>query len=211
MIMARNILLILLVGFALSLAGQSASGLTYPDEGTPSNDTVPGYFFRPGNVNVELSMGMSLTTGFRGGSFAGSYVSPFVSYDVSKRFRLKVGAGIFNNFGGYAYSPYDIYSPYAYRPMTFSRVMVGGDYLLNEKVTFSGMVYKDFNPFVGNNQDTDLQLQDGEGFMFNLNYRPAENFEINIGIDYSRGQNPYYYSPFRQPSIFSPYPGLNRW
>jgi len=211
MIRVRNILLVFLVGFTVSLAGQSANGLTYPVGGISSNDSVPGYFFSPGNVSVDLSMGMSFTSAAGGGVFAGSYVSPFVSYDVSKRFRLKVGAGIFNNFGGYAYSPHGIYSPYAYSPMTFSRVMVGGDYLLNEKVTFSGMVYKDFNPFVGNNQDTDLQLQDGEGFMFNLNYRPAENFEINIGIDYSRGQNPYYYSPFRQSSLFSPYPGLNRW
>ncbi len=211
MITARNILLIFLVGFAVSLAGQSASGLTYPDNEITPKDSLGGYYFSPGKVNVELSMGMSLTAGLRGGAFAGSYVSPFVSYDVSKRLRLKVGAGIFNNFGGYAYSPYDIYSPYANSPMTFSRVMVGGDYLLNEKVTFSGMVYKDFNPFAGKNQNNDLQFQDGEGFMFNLNYRPAENFEINIGIDYSRGQNPYYYSPFRQPSVFSPYPGLNRW
>jgi hypothetical protein len=211
MIWVRYILLVFLSGFAVSLAGQSANGLTYPAEETYSNDTVPGYFFRPGNVSVDLSMGMSFTSAAGGGVFAGSYVSPFVSYDVSKRFRLKVGAGIFNNFGGFAYSPYDMYSPYALRPVNFSRVMVGGDYFLNEKVTFSGMVYKDFNPFVGSDQNSDLQLQDGEGFMFNLNYRPAENFEINIGIDYSRGHNPYYYSPFRQPSVFSPYPGLNRW
>lgn len=176
-----------------------------------ADDTVSPYSFTPGKTNVTLSMGMSVMGNPGGGAYVGSYVSPFVSYNISKRFRLKVGAGIYNNYAGYFYDRFDPYGSFGHRPATFSRVMVGGDYLVNEKVTLSGLVYKDFNPFAGNHRETDLRLDEAEGVMFNINYRPSENFEINIGVDYSRGYNPYRHSPFHRQSPFSPYPGMYGW
>lgn len=204
--------LIFLLGISATSLSQSANGLTYDDGKDKTNDTIEAYFFKPGKVDVSMSMGMSVASTTGSGAFVGSYVSPFVAYNVSKRFRLKVGAAIYNNMAGLYYNPYEPYGAYTYRPVTFSRIMVGGDYLLNEKVTLSGMVYKDINPFVAASGDRDLNLNEGEGFMFNLNYRPSENFEINIGVDYSRGYNPYrYQSPFHQPSMFNPYPGYGGW
>ena len=167
--------------------------------------------FQPGDFGFTLSAGAFAGTNFNGDSWFGTSVSPSFAYNVSPRFRLRAGVSLFQGFGdNYYYSNFDRY----YYPMhtsgTTTSVFVQGDYLLNDKLMLSGSVYKYFSPYNFNSDDPRIQGPDGEGFMFNINYRPAKDFEINASFEYSRGNRLYNPNPFYRPSPFSADPFL-RW
>lgn len=165
-------------------------------------DSTGSLFFKPGDVGISISAGAGFGSFSGGSSYFTTYASPAIAYNISKRFRIKAGATLYNHSGGNLYSGdggFPSLSPY-----TGTRVFVQGDYLLNNKFMISGAVYKDFDTFNPTVSDPRLKKPESQGVMLNLNYRPAPGFEINAGIEFSNGYSPYRHSPFYQPSPFSP-------
>ena len=83
-------------------------------------------------------------------------------------------------------------------------IYVSGDYIVNEKLTISGTVYKEFS--FNNSPDKYPALRDieGKGMIMGINYRPAENFHINASFEYYRGNNPFRTNPFYHPGYSGP-------
>jgi hypothetical protein len=159
---------------------------------------------------MTMQAGAFAGSDFNGKSWFGTSVSPALAYNVSPRFRIKAGVTITQGFGDNYYSSFDRF----YHPMstsgTTTSVFVQGDYILNNKIMLSGAAYKYFSPYNINIDDPRYQNPEGEGFIFNINYRPVSNFEINASIEYGRGNRFYNPNPFYRNSPFSADPFL-RW
>ncbi len=158
--------------------------------------------FRPGKWDYSLSVGSQFTSTSGYGSGLSSYVSPSVSYNVSKRFRLGGGITYINT------NLFDVRSWYASEKTpgisgNFSTgiVYVNGTYLAGDRLTISGSAFKAFpisdtplpynpyNPISGNG---------AHGMNLNVDYKIGENFHIQAGFGYSSGVNPYYGNSFYQ-------------
>jgi hypothetical protein len=203
--MKKIILILSLVVSALALNAQyfyGGVGTTFDMPRTQFQvDSSGNIRFVPGDFGFSMSVGAGMSS-WSGNTSFGTYVSPSFAYNVSERFRLKAGVTMMNNFGSTYYSPYDTY----YNPatVTSSRIFVQGDYLVNNKLMLSGAVYKEVSPFNPRITDPNFYAPDGEGFMFNLNYRPSKNVEINATFEYSRGNRAFGYSPFYRPNGYMP-------
>jgi hypothetical protein len=162
--------------------------------------------FQPGDLGFSLQAGAFAGSDLKGSSWFGTSVSPALAYNVSPRFRLKAGVSVMQGFGDsyYGYFEND-YSP-VHSNTTTTSVFVQGDYILNNKLMLSGAAYKYFTPYNFNTADPRYKGPEGEGFMFNINYRPARNVEINASFEYNNGNRPYSPSPFHRTSPFSSQP-----
>ena len=166
-------------------------------------DSAGNVRFQPHDLKFSFQTGAFAGSDFHGNSWFGTSVAPALAYNVSDRFRLKVGVNITQGYGNALYGWYDnFYYPANNSPTTTS-IFVQGDYLLSNKLMLSGAVYKYFSPYNININDPRFKSPDGEGILFNINYRPARNFEINASFEYGRGNSPYYRSPFYQPTLFA--------
>lgn len=158
--------------------------------------------FQPGDLGFTMQAGAFAGSNFRGESWFGTSLSPALAYNISPRFRLKAGVSVTQGFGDSYYETYDRF----YYPMntsgTTTSVFVQGDYILSDKLMLSGAVYKYFSPYNIQVNDPRFKDPEGEGFLFNINYRPTRNLEINASFDYGRGNRFYNPSPFYQPSPF---------
>lgn len=165
-------------------------------------DSTGNIFFQPGDIGFSMSAGAGFGSFSRGGSYFTTYASPAIAYNVSKRFRLKAGVTLYNQSGnillrGEGRSP-------SMSPYTGTSLFVQGDYILSNKFMISGAFYKDFDAFNAVVSNPGLKAQESQGVILNLNFRPAPGFEINAGVEFSNGYNPYRHSPFYQPSPFAP-------
>ena len=156
--------------------------------------------FQPGDLGFTMQAGAFAGTNFNGNSWFGTSVSPALAYNISPRFRLKAGVSIMQGFGdNLYYSSFDRY----YTPMntsgTTTSVFVRGDYILSNKIMLSGAAYKYFSPLNIHSNDPGHTSPEGEGFMFNVNYRPTKSVEINASIEYNRGRGSFFQDPFYQP------------
>jgi hypothetical protein len=210
-----NRLLAIVSFFLLCYLGTSGQyfygGLGYAFPGTNFMvDSSGNVRFQPGDISFSMHAGAYAGTSFSGQSWFGTSISPTMAYNVSSRFRIRGGVSIIQGFGDNYYNSFDRY----YYPMntsgTTTRVFVQGDYILSNKILLSGAAYKYFTPYNSNIDDPRYYNPEGEGFMFNINYRPAKSFEINASFEYSRGNRYYSPNPFYRTSPFSADPFL-RW
>lgn len=165
-------------------------------------DSTGKLLLKPGDMGFSLQAGGGVGTLGKGNTWYSTFVAPSFAYNLSSRFRLKAGISFNQLYGDYFYP--EAGSPFAPGALSSTSLFVQGDYLLNNKIMLSGAVYKEFFPFNPMVSDPRLKTEGAEGVMFNLNYRPTPGFEINVGIDYSRGYHPFRPNPFHQPGLFSP-------
>jgi hypothetical protein len=156
--------------------------------------------YQPGDLGFTVEAGAMAGIDFRGHSRFGTYVSPALAYNVSPRFRIKTGVTIYQGFGD-PYAGYEGVAPYS-ASSTTTGFFVQGDYLLSNKVTLSGAVYKYFSPV--NFSDPYKKGPEGESYLFNVNYRPTRNFEINATIEYGNGRGIYRNDPWHPQSFMQP-------
>jgi hypothetical protein len=167
-------------------------------------DSAGNIRFKPHDMGFNMQVGAGAGSNFHGNSWFGTSVSPSFAYNVSGRFRLSAGVSISRGFGGNYYPGYDsFYSPMSTNATTTS-VFVKGDYILNNKLMISGAAYKYFSPLNSGINDPRYKSPEGEGVMFNINYRPIRNLEINASFEYGNGTGNYRHDPFYHPA-FSPY------
>lgn len=162
-------------------------------------DSAGNLRYQKGDMGFALQAGAMAGTDFMGNSRFGTYVSPMLAYNISSRFRLKAGVTMFQGFGDYYPYGYDGFGYQTSGNPTTTGIFIQGDYLLSNKVTLSGAVYKYFSPV--NFNDPNKKGPEGESYIFNVNYRPTKHFEINASFEYGNGTGRNYYDPLYYPGI----------
>ena len=140
-------------------------------------------------VSMEMGVGIS---GSKYGAGAYTYMSPFLSYRVSPKFRLDVGASYIQGFNNSGIN--DFY--FGKNPACLS-LFARGNYLVNDKLLISGAVYKTFD--LTQPQTSDLNSQkrslNNYGIMVGAEYKVTENLTIGAQLNFSdrnTNYNPLY-------------------
>lgn len=152
-----------------------------------------------------MSFKLGMGAGFIGGSNSGmfTYLSPFIRYSVTPKFKLDAG-GIISE-GTNLFS--NVYA--GNKSTTNVLLFARGNYLLTDKLTITGSYYKSFYPGSGLNTEQN-------------NYSSSKNYSYSLGMDYkinkhmsfgaqvivNKGINNNYLFQ-SQPSLFGGFPGDN--
>ncbi|MEI6898881.1 MAG: hypothetical protein WCL00_03305 [Bacteroidota bacterium] len=177
-----------------------------------SNNSAPSLIgFQHHHISTNLQIGTYFSTSPGYGSSIGSYISPSFSYPVSKRFRINAGITIvntqlldikpfFNAEQGGSYNG----------NFTNAIVFAGGDFLVNDRLKISGMVYKELN-LMSTVQKPGYPVNNNlQGGYMKVDYKVFDNFHIEAGVGYSKGNYPRNYFPgtgsMNNGSPFSPDP-----
>ncbi|HNW70687.1 MAG TPA: outer membrane beta-barrel protein [Bacteroidales bacterium] len=173
-------------------------------------------------LGFSMEMGVGVT-GSKYGVGSYTYVAPFLSYRVSPKFRLDVGASYIQGFNNSGINEYLFGKNPSYLSL-FAR----GNYLVSDKLIISGAVYKTFD--LNKPQTSDLNTQkktfDNYGIMVGAEYKITEHLTIGAQLNIS-DRNTNGCSPFYQDNYFggsqqgcnsySPFgynrqqPGFSRW
>ena len=136
--------------------------------------------------SMEMGVGVS---GSKYGSGTYTYASPFLTYRVSPKFRLDVGASYIQGFNNNGINEFY----FGKNPACLS-VFARGNYLVNDKLLISGAVYKTFD--LNQPQTSDLNSQkkslNNYGIMVGAEYKITENLTIGAQVNFS-DRNPAYY------------------
>lgn len=157
--------------------------------------------FQAKKMNYGLTLGSEFTTMSGYGSALNTYVTPRISYNLSKRFNIGGGISIIQtnyfNAGSYYRNEQNDFSNSNFTSAVF---FVNGQYLVNDRLTISGSAFKQFpitkdplpyNPF------NPVSPNGAQGVDFNVGYKVGKNMYFQAGFRYSEGLNPYNpYSPF---------------
>lgn len=176
------------------------------------------HLFQPRKFDYGLTLGSEFTSISGFGSGLSTYVTPRISYNVSKRFSIGGGLSIIqtNYFGAKSYFQNEQNS-FSNGNYTSAVLFVSGQYLVNDRLTIYGSAFKQFpitqdplpyNPF------NPVSKNGAQGINFNVSYRVGKNVIIQGSFRYSEGMNPYncnhnYIDPFNSGS-FIPGGGFGR-
>jgi hypothetical protein len=169
--------------------------------------TVSGGLYQPRKYDYGASLGSEFTSFSGYGSALSTYISPHVYYNVSKRFRIGGGISVVNTNYFNARSWYQNEQQTAGSgSFTNASIYVSGQYLVSDRLTFSGsafklfpvtkdpLTYNPFNPVSGNG---------AQGINFRVDYKVGKNMHIQAGFRYTKGMHPYAADPFCHDSFMS--------
>jgi hypothetical protein len=154
------------------------------------------------HVGVQLGSVFATTSGY--GSGFSTYLSPILTYPVSRRFSISGGISV-TNTQLYGVKPFYPFAEGSSFPgftgnLTQTTLWVSGQYLLSDRITLTGTLFKTISlsgqqlinsPFYNNNP---------QGGYLNIGYKVSNNMHIEAGFGYTKGYNGYYYNPYN--SIF---------
>jgi len=141
-------------------------------------------------MDYHIQVGSQFSTSSFGSGFS-TFITPTVSYGLSKRFSISGGVSIVNTtLSGKYYNPYSTEQPSSFNGnFTTATVFVSGQYLLNDRITITGSAYKQFD-VMGNVPGYYGSGNNGaQGAYLNVNYKIANNVHLEAGFGYSRGYN----------------------
>jgi len=145
------------------------------------------------HVNVMVGTQFWSASGF--GSGFDTYLMTGLSYPLGKRFSLEGGIGIVNS----TFTARNNYSSefygYGNGNQTHTLVYVTGNYLLNEHLTVSGTLFKDFSSFNNSGTTPYSTKENPQGGYLKVNYKINDFLQIEAGFGYSKGVSPY--DPYR--------------
>jgi len=171
-----------------------------------SNDTINNHgstakkSFLPKKPIYHVSVGMDFSTSTGYGSGFTQYVIPSISYPVGKRFFVSGGIAIANTnyFNARPLYTGELFQPYNgnYTSLT---VFASGAYFVNDRLTISGAVYKEF-PVAGKpltySPYYPISQQGSQGFNVNVGYKIGEHVLIQAGFEMNQGRDRYNVNPF---------------
>jgi hypothetical protein len=195
---------ILSVTFLLALWSQAQ---------TPLTDTLPA----SGNTHAstalplhKLHIGVQAGTEFMSSSGYGSglstWVSPTLTYPVSKRFSVSGGIAIVNT-SYYGLKPwYSTPETNSFTGnVTSARLWVSGQYFLSDRITISGTAYKTID-ILSSNPINNFYKNNPQGAFMKVGYKINDYMQIEAGFGYSQGYNGSSYgSPYNHGFGFSGY------
>ena len=154
-----------------------------------------GQLLQPGHFDLGLDIGSSFTSLGGGASGMVSYLAPNFTYRLSDKFFLQGGVRISRyNFG--RMNPSFGSESATFMPGTGQSYLMyaSGSYLLTPKLTFSGTVFKNWDPspVFRNNPDLDNNFQ---GMSLSMDYRITKSFRFGMEFRY-QDQPSGIYSPW---------------
>ena len=138
--------------------------------------------------SLDFGIGFSAGSGYNSGTY--TYVAPYLSYLVTPRFKLDIGGVIskgFNSFDNYQSTGIN-YNNTNY--FLFAR----GNYLLTDKITVSGSVFKSFSPNNGIiSESKDKNVFNNAGISLGMDYKINDHMIIGAQVSVSNGSAGNYY------------------
>ena len=197
MIRLEHVLLIAFISiFSLAGNAQVSSTDTIPTSAT----THTNYVLPLHQLHVGVQVGTQFTTTSGYGSGLSTFLSPTLTYPVSRRFSVSGGISIVNT-SLYGVKPWYSYPEQKSVPgysgnFTQATLWVSGQYMLSDRLTLTGTAYKTIDvlgdkpgyyPFYNNNP---------QGAYLNVGYKIGNNMHIEAGFGYSKGSYGYNYDPY---------------
>jgi hypothetical protein len=160
------------------------------------------------HIGIQAGTEFMTTSGY--GSGFSTFLSPTLTYPVSKKFMVSGGFSIINT-SLYGFKPY--YSFPEERSysgnITQAMLWVSGQYLLSDRVTITGTAYKTIDIFGEKLRNSSFYKNNPQGAYLNVGYKISDNMHIEAGFGYSRGSHGYSfgypYSPGFGSSNYNPY------
>ena len=169
---------------------QTASADTMPSSYSPA--TRPQKFYIPHKLDYGIQVGTQFTASSYASGFS-TFVSPHLSYGLSKRFSLSGGVTIINTtLNGQYYTPFTS-ETFGNTNFTTATVFLSGQYLLNDKVTITGSAYKQFNVFGKAPGYSSFGNNDAHGIYLDVHYKITDHISIEGSFGYSQGNSLYDY------------------
>ncbi|TSA27752.1 MAG: hypothetical protein D4R67_05560 [Bacteroidetes bacterium] len=178
----------------------------------PDADTLPASAAQheTGDLSLpskRMQTYVTIGTQFSNSAWLGSglttFIAPSVSYQVSPRFSIKGGLTL-SNTTLFNYRPWYSLESGQTSDVNFTRALVylEGSYRINDRLTLSGAGFKEFTVQDNSTFYNPCTRNSPQGIYLNADYRIADGVHIQAGFTYTRGYNPYYNSPFPNPSPF---------
>jgi hypothetical protein len=179
-----------------SLSGVTGIAQVSPDDSIPASATsVQNPSRRPlHQLHVGVRAGTEFMTSSGYGSGLSTFLSPTLTYPVSKKFEISGGISIVNT-SLYGLKPYYSFPEEKSFTGNFTQTMVwvSGRYLLNDRLTITGTAYKTFDVTGGNALNTSFYKSNPQGAYLNVGYKISDNVHIEAGFGYSQGSHGYSY------------------
>lgn len=152
-------------------------------------------------IRSDISAGVFIGTGSGNRVFTGTYIAPDFSVPVNGRLSLHTGLMI-TYFSGYQFAnpSFENQNSNPSRNTTRSLVYINSAYKLNDRLTLSGTVYKDFSVLGGYQPSPEFIEGDYKGMIMGIDYQVGKNAVI-------RGQVEFSDSPYHSQFYFNSYPG----
>jgi len=158
------------------------------------------------NVGIQLGTQFMTTSGY--GSGYSTFLSPTLTYPVSKRFLVSGGISIVNtSLNGYRpYYSFPEQRSYSGN-ITQGTLWISGQYQVNNHLSITGTAYKTFDLTNDKPGNSPWYKNNPQGAYLNFGYRINDYLHIDAGFGYSKGYNPYNpYDPFNSFNTFEPSP-----
>jgi len=143
-------------------------------------------------LHVGVQAGTEFMTTSGNGSGFSTFLSPTLTYPVSKKFIVSGGISIVNT-SLYGFKPYYSFPEEKSYTGNITQAMlwVSGQYLLNDRVTITGTAYKTIDIFGEKPGFSSFYKTNPQGAYFNVGYKISDNIHIEAGFGYSQGSNGY--------------------
>jgi hypothetical protein len=179
-----------MAGLIIASLQASGQGQMNIPEGTENPHTTP---VAAKKIDYSLSTGTSYlyAPGFAKGSTF--YVAPEFKMNLSPKFKVDAGVMLSQNRFNYSQATLVPSSSVVLRsgPGYSGAVYANGNYAVNNKLTFTGSIYKDFSPnspYQNSSANSSLQMMS-----LGVHYKLSDHISIGAGMNMiqSRGYNPY--------------------
>ena len=178
--------------FSVLLAQESAESFDYLDEyydSTVYKRESPTKPLRKMHVGVDVGMAYSFSSaGYGGPMFT---LSPHATYPLTDRFSLSAGISVGH---GSFYNPYlaeqggDLMLP-----MTRMFIYASGNYMLSERLSVNGTIYKQVLDVPNRNPGQTYTNLDSHGGAIGFQYKITPNISFGAQI---RVEEPGFYNPY---------------
>jgi hypothetical protein len=205
--MMRLKIVFLLLSFSLLFAegkAQSSRIDSLPpasSSNSSSSSSMHGYNILPlHQLHVGVQVGTQFTTSSGYGSGFSTFLSPTLSYRLNNRFSLSGGVSVVNTtlYGVKPFysTPEEKSMPGFSGNITQTTLWVSGQYLLSDRVTLTGTVFKTVD-FIGQKPGSyPFYNNNPEGAYLNLKYKINDYMHVEATFGYTRGYHGYSYDPY---------------
>lgn len=136
-------------------------------------------------IDLNLTAGSTFMYSKGFGNGLSNYIAPELSYKVAPKIRLNVGLMVVSS--NFAYNKYLGFHPeqsvvFRTKPRISTLAYVSGDYLVNDRLTISGMVIRDLSNPGYNSYSPSIQ-----GMSLRMDYKLTNNISIGAGMHMSQG------------------------
>ena len=145
-------------------------------------------------LHVGIQAGTEFMTTSGNGSGFSTFLSPTLTYPVSKKFLVSGGFSIINT-SLYGFKPYYSFPEEKSYTGNITQAMlwVSGQYLLNDRLTITGTAYKTIDILGEKPGKSSFYKTNPQGAYLNCGYKISDNIHIEAGFGYSQGSNGYSY------------------